>query len=144
VPFVNRVILVGELSADAEVRSRPNSTDVIANLRVETRERFPDRESGEMREVKDFHRVVVFGKLADQVRSLKQGSLVSVEGRNRTRKYQAADGSDRYITEVVADKLGIDPAPGNNVSGRNESPSDAGHHGTDESSYDEDPNRPPY
>lgn len=146
VPYVNKVILVGELSADAEVRSRPNSTDVIANLRVETRERFPDRTSGEMRAVSDYHRVVVFGRLAEQARSLKKGTLISVEGRNRTRKYQAQDGSDRYITEINADKLDFDLATvGNNVSGRGDASTDAAHQGAaGDPSYDDDPNSPPF
>jgi single-strand DNA-binding protein len=145
VPYVNKVILVGELSADAEGRSRPNSTDVIANLRVETRERFPDRATGERREVSDYHRVVVFGRLAELARSLKKGTWVSVEGRSRTRKYQANDGTDRYITEINADKLDFDLAtPGNNVSDRGDHSADAGHSGNGEPSYDDDPLSPPF
>jgi single-strand DNA-binding protein len=144
-PYVNKVILVGELSADAEGRSRPNSTDVIANLRVETRERFPDRVTGEMREVSDYHRVVVFGRLAEQARSLKKGTWVSVEGRSRTRKYQANDGSDRYITEINAEKLDFDLAlPGNNVSGRGDHSPDTVHSGNGEPPHDDDPLGPPY
>lgn len=144
-PYVNKVILVGELSADAESRSRPNSTDVIANLRVETRERFPDRATSEMREVSDYHRVVVFGRLAEQARSLKKGTWVSVEGRSRTRKYQANDGSDRYITEVNADKLDFDlVAPGNKVSDLDDHSADTGRSDKGEHAYNDDPLSPPF
>jgi len=142
-PYVNKVILVGELSADAEGRSRPNSTDVVANLRVQTRERFPDRATGETREVSDYHRVVVFGRLAEQARSLKKGTFVSVEGRIRTRKYQV-DGQDRYITEVNADKLDFDvPANGNDVSRSGDHSNDAGRSGN-EPPLDDDPFAPPF
>jgi len=143
-PYVNKVILVGELAADAEGRARPNSSDVIANLRLQTRERFPDRTSGEMREVSDYHRVVVFGRLAEQARSLKKGTAVSVEGRLRTRKYQV-DGQDRYITEVNADKLDVDlPMTGNDVGGRGEDPSSAGNGHPESAWHDSDESSPPY
>ena len=143
-PYVNRVILVGELSANAEGRSIPNSEDVVVNLRLQTRERFPDRAIGELREVSDYHRVVVFGRLAEQARSLKKGMAVSVEGRLRTRKYQT-DGQDRYITEVNAEKLSFDlPATGNDVSDRGEH-SNAGHPGNPESAWDQsNDSGPPY
>jgi single-strand DNA-binding protein len=90
-PYVNKVILVGELSADAEGRSRPNSTDVIANLRVETRQRFPDRATGQMREVSDFHRVVVFGRLPNR-RELSR----YVGERRRPQPYAQVSGERRH------------------------------------------------
>jgi single-strand DNA-binding protein len=102
---VNKVILVGNLGADPEVRYLP-SGDAIANIRIATTERYKDKASGEYKENTEWHRIAFFGRLADIVSEyLKKGSSVYIEGRLRTRKWQAQDGTDRYSTEVVADRM---------------------------------------
>ncbi|KVO15222.1 single-stranded DNA-binding protein [Burkholderia ubonensis] len=101
---INKQILLGRLTADAEGRSIP-SGGMVANLKIVTSERYQDKGSGDWKEFADNHRVSVFGALAEVARTLKKGTEVYVEGRTRTRKYQQADGQDRYITEVVANVL---------------------------------------
>lgn len=102
---VNKVILVGNLGADPEVRYMP-SGDAVANIRLATTDRYKDKQSGEFKELTEWHRVSFFGRLAEIVNEyLKKGSAVYIEGRIRTRKYQAQDGTDRYSTEIVADQM---------------------------------------
>lgn len=102
---VNKVILVGNLGADPEVRYLP-SGDAVANIRLATTDRYKEKESGELKEVTEWHRVSFFGRLAEIVSEyLKKGSSVYVEGRIRTRKWQGQDGQDRYTTEIVADQM---------------------------------------
>ena len=102
---VNKVILVGNLGADPEVRYLP-SGDAIANIRLATTDRYKDKASGELKEATEWHRVVFFGRLAEIVSEyLKKGSSVYIEGRLRTRKWQGQDGQDRYSTEIVADQM---------------------------------------
>lgn len=99
---VNKVILVGNLGADPEIR-RTNDGRPIANLRVATSESWKDKATGERREKTEWNRVVIFNeglaKVAEQY--LKKGSKVYLEGQLQTRKWQDKDGSDRYSTEVV-------------------------------------------
>ena len=102
---VNMVILVGNLGADPEVRYLP-SGDAVANIRLATTDRYKDKASGEFKETTEWHRVSFLGRLAEIVgEHLRKGSSVYVEGRIRTRKWQAQDGTDRYSTEIVADKM---------------------------------------
>ncbi|WP_153101424.1 single-stranded DNA-binding protein [Paraburkholderia hayleyella] len=102
---VNKVILVGNLGADPEVRYLP-SGDAVANIRLATTDRYKDKTSGEMKEMTEWHRISFFGRLAEIVSEyLKKGSSVYIEGRLRTRKWQAQDGTDRYSTEIVADQM---------------------------------------
>jgi single-strand DNA-binding protein len=102
---VNKVILVGNLGADPEVRYLPNG-DAVANIRLATTDRYKDKASGEMKEATEWHRVSFFGRLAEIVSEyLKKGSPVYIEGRIRTRKWQAQDGTDRYSTEIVAEQM---------------------------------------
>ncbi|MBN3759155.1 single-stranded DNA-binding protein, partial [Paraburkholderia sp. Tr-20389] len=102
---VNKVILVGNLGADPEVRYLP-SGDAVANIRLATTDRYKDKQSGEFKEMTEWHRISFFGRLAEIVSEyLKKGSSVYIEGRIRTRKYQAQDGTDRYATEIVADQM---------------------------------------
>lgn len=101
---INKQILLGRLTADAEGRSIP-SGGMVANIKLATYERYQEKGSGDWKEFADNHRVSVFGPLAEMARTLKKGTEVYVEGRTRTRKYQQADGQDRYITEVVANVL---------------------------------------
>lgn len=102
---VNKVILVGNLGADPEVRYLP-SGDAVANIRLATTDRYKDKQLGEYKEMTEWHRVSFFGRLAEIVSEhLKKGSSVYIDGRIRTRKYQAQDGTDRYSTEIVADQM---------------------------------------
>lgn len=102
---VNKVILVGNLGADPEMRYLP-SGDAVANIRLATTDRYKDKQSGEFKEATEWHRVSFFGRLAEIVGEyLKKGSSVYIEGRIRTRKYQGQDGTDRYSTEIVADQM---------------------------------------
>jgi len=99
---VNKVILIGNLGADPEIR-RTQDGRPIANLRVATTESWRDRNSGERREKTEWHRVVIFSeglsKIAEQY--LKKGSKVYLEGQLQTRKWEDQSGQDRYTTEVV-------------------------------------------
>lgn len=103
---INKVILIGHLGADPEVRALP-SGDPVANLSVATSETWTDKTSGETRERTEWHRVVLFGRLAEiAAQYVRSGSKVYLEGRLRTRQYQASDGAERNVTEVVIDGRG--------------------------------------
>lgn len=103
--MVNKVILVGRLTADPEVRAMPSGTHV-ANLRVATNTYAGKEEDGTRREFTDFHTLVVFGRPAEfAAEHLRRGRLVYAEGRSQTRSYETADGQRRYATEVVVDSL---------------------------------------
>lgn len=99
---VNKVILIGNLGADPEVRRMP-SGDAVVNLRLATTESWRDKQSGERKDKTEWHRVVIFNenlaKIAEQY--LKKGSKVYVEGQLQTRKYQDKDGVEKYNTEIV-------------------------------------------
>lgn len=102
---VNKVILMGNLGRDPEVRYSPDG-GAIANVSVATTSRYKDKASGDMREDTEWHRVVFFGRLAEIAGEyLKKGRPVYVEGRLRTRKWQDQSGQERYTTEVVADQM---------------------------------------
>lgn len=103
---VNKVILIGNLGQDPEVRYMPNG-NAVANVTLATSDSWKDRETGQMQERTEWHRVVFFGKLAEITgQYLRKGSKVYVEGSLRTRKWQGQDGQDRYTTEVVCDMNG--------------------------------------
>ena len=99
---VNKVIIVGNLGRDPEVRSFPNGGKVV-NLRIATSESWRDKASGERKERTEWHSVAIFnealGKIAEQY--LKKGSTVYIEGQLETRKWQDQSGADKYTTEVV-------------------------------------------
>ena len=103
---VNKVILVGKLGRDPEMRALP-SGDQIANLRIATNDKWRDKQSGEMREATEWHTVVFFGRQAEVCgQYLRKGSQVYVEGSLRTRKWQDKDtGTDRYATEIRGDTM---------------------------------------
>ncbi len=102
---VNKVILIGNLGRDPEVRYSPNG-NAIANLTMATTESWRDKATGEKQEKTEWHRVVFFGRLAEIVGEyLKKGSQIFVEGRLQTRKWQDKDGNDRYTTEIVATEM---------------------------------------
>jgi single-strand DNA-binding protein len=101
---VNKVIIVGNLGRDPEVRYLPEG-GAVANISVATTDTWKDK-SGEKQERTEWHRVAFFGKLAEIVGEyLKKGSQVYVEGALRTRKWQDKEGKDRYTTEIVADRM---------------------------------------
>lgn len=98
---INRVIIVGNLGQDPEIR-RTQSGDPIANMSVATSETWRDKSSGERREKTEWHKIVVFGKTAEVVEKyLHKGSKVGVEGQLQTRKWQDKDGNDRWSTEIA-------------------------------------------
>jgi single-strand DNA-binding protein len=97
---VNKVILIGNLGNEPDVRYTQNG-DAMATISIATSEAWRDKNTGEQKEVTEWHRVVFFGKLAEIVKQyLHKGSKVYVEGQLRTRKWQDKDGQDRYTTEV--------------------------------------------
>ena len=102
---VNKVILIGNLGADPEVRHLQNGTPV-ANLRLATSETYKDRQTGERREQTEWHNVVLWRGLAEITEKyLRKGSKVYIEGKLRTRQWQDKDGQTRYTTEIVADEM---------------------------------------
>lgn len=102
---VNKVILVGNLGADPETRYLP-SGDAVTNIRLATTDRYKDKQSGEMKEITEWHRLSFFGKLAEIAgKYLTKGSAVYVEGKIRTRKWQDQSGQDKYSTEIVVDQM---------------------------------------
>lgn len=102
---INKVILVGNLGNDPEVKYMP-SGGAVANVSVATTDSWKDKQSGERQERTEWHRVVFFGRLAEIAGEyLRKGSQVYVEGRLQTRKWQGQDGQDRYTTEIVANEM---------------------------------------
>ncbi|MDT4329052.1 single-stranded DNA-binding protein [Methylomonas sp. MED-D] len=105
--MLNKVMLIGNLGADPEVRYMP-SGDAITTIRLATTRRWKDRNSGDRKEETEWHRVVFFSGLAKTAGEyLKKGSQVYVEGRIRTQKWQGQDGQDRYTTEIVAESMNM-------------------------------------
>jgi single-strand DNA-binding protein len=102
---VNKVILVGNLGKDPEVRYAP-SGDAFANVTIATTRTWKDKNSGEKKEETEWHRIVFNGRLAEIAGEyLKKGRPIYVEGRLRTRKWQDKDGTDKYTTEIIADQM---------------------------------------
>ena len=102
---INKVILIGNLGADPETRAMPSGT-TVANLRIATSESWRDKQSGEQQERTEWHRVALFGRLAEIAGEyLRKGSQVYIEGSLRTRKWQDKQGNDRYSTEIVGNEL---------------------------------------
>src|ERR1700733_11773334 len=102
---INKVILIGHLGQDPEVRALPSGSS-IANLRIATTESWKDKQSGEFKEQTEWHTVVLFGRTAEVAAEyLKKGSQVFIEGRLRTRKWQDKTGNDRYSTEIVGNDI---------------------------------------
>ncbi len=99
---INKVILIGNLGADPETRYTPSGT-AITNLRLATTESWKDRQTGEQQERTEWHRVVMFDRLAEiAAEYLRKGSQVYIEGQLQTRKWQDQQGQDRYTTEIRA------------------------------------------
>jgi single-strand DNA-binding protein len=102
---VNKVIIVGNLGRDPETRYMPNG-DAVTNVAVATTESWKDKNSGEKKELTEWHRITFYRKLAEIAgQYLKKGSQVYVEGRLQTRKWTDKDGVERYTTEIIADTM---------------------------------------
>lgn len=102
---INKVILIGNLGQDPEVRYMPNG-NAVANVTVATSESWKDKNTGENQERTEWHRVVFFRRLAEIVGEYcKKGSKVYIEGKLQTRKWQDQSGNDRYTTEIVANEM---------------------------------------
>lgn len=100
---VNKVILVGNVGNDPEVRATANGSNIV-NVSIATSEVWKDRNTGQAQEKTEWHRVVIFGKTADiAAQYVKKGSKLYVEGKLQTRKWKDQQGADRYSTEVVVD-----------------------------------------
>ena len=113
---VNKVILVGNLGQKPEMRYTATQS-AVANISIATTESWKDKESGEMRDKTEWHRVVYFGKLAEIVEKyLDKGSSVYIEGKLQTRKWQDKSGADRWTTEIVGNELTMLGSRQNNSS----------------------------
>ncbi|EPH2166327.1 single-stranded DNA-binding protein [Proteus mirabilis] len=114
---VNKVILIGHLGQDPEIRYMP-SGGAVANLTLATSESWRDKQTGEMKEKTEWHRVCIFGKLAEIAGEyLRKGSQVYIEGSLQTRKWTDQSGQDRYTTEVVVNVGGSMQMLGGNQAG---------------------------
>jgi single-strand DNA-binding protein len=132
---VNKVIIVGNLGRDPEIRYMP-SGDAIANIAVATSYKSKDRQTGEQKELTEWHRISFFGRLAEIVgQYLKKGSSVYVEGRLQTRKYTDKDGIERYATDIIAENMQM-------LGGRQGMGGDAGMGGMDDGGGYEPQQRP--
>src|SRR5262252_2307108 len=102
---INKVILIGNLGADPETRAMPSGS-TVANLRIATSESWRDKQSGEQQERTEWHRVALFGRLAEIASEyLRKGSQVYIEGSLRTRKWQDKQGNERYTTEIIGNDM---------------------------------------
>nr|WP_113864947.1 single-stranded DNA-binding protein SSB1 [Brenneria salicis]NMN90629.1 single-strand DNA-binding protein [Brenneria salicis ATCC 15712 = DSM 30166]RBP66875.1 single-strand binding protein [Brenneria salicis ATCC 15712 = DSM 30166]RLM32143.1 ssDNA-binding protein [Brenneria salicis ATCC 15712 = DSM 30166] len=123
---VNKVILVGHLGQDPEVRYMPNG-GAVANITLATSESWRDKQTGEQKEKTEWHRVVLFGKLAEVAGEyLRKGSQVYIEGSLQTRKWTDQAGADRYTTEIVVNVGGTMQMLGGRQSGAGNAPAGGG------------------
>jgi single-strand DNA-binding protein len=103
---VNKVIILGRLGNDPDVRTLPNTGNTVANLSVATNEAWRNKDTGQMEERTEWHRCTCFGRTAEVVRDyLRKGSSVYIEGRLQTRKWQDQQGNDRYSTDIIVNEL---------------------------------------
>jgi single-strand DNA-binding protein len=103
--MLNKVILIGNLGTDPEVRYLPTGA-AVTNIRLATTRRWKDKQTGEKKDTTEWHRVVFFNRLAEVAGEyLKKGTQVYVEGRIQTRKWQGPDGQDRYSTDIIAEEM---------------------------------------
>lgn len=102
---VNKVIIVGNLGNDPEVKYMPNG-DAVANISVATSESWKDKQTGQTNDKTEWHRIIMFRRLGEIAGEyLKKGSKVYIEGKLQTRKWQGQDGTDRYTTEIIANEM---------------------------------------
>ncbi|MCS2610281.1 single-stranded DNA-binding protein [Halomonas dongshanensis] len=124
---INKVILIGNLGQDPEVRFTPSGT-AVANLNLATSDTWMDRQSGQRQERTEWHRIVLFNKTAEIAQQyLKKGSKVYIEGRLQTRKWQDQNGQDRYSTEIVANDMQMLDARGGDFQGGGAGPQGGGY-----------------
>lgn len=103
--MLNKATIIGYLGADPETRYMPSGT-AVTNFRVATTEKWKDKQSGEKQERTEWHSISMFGRVAEIAADyLRKGSLVYIEGKLRTRKWQDKQGADRYTTEIIGDEL---------------------------------------
>ena len=113
---VNKVILIGNVGKEPDVRYMPNG-NAVANVTLATSESWKDKNSGETQERTEWHRVVFFRRLAEIVGEyVKKGSKIYIEGKLQTRKWQDQSGQDRYTTEIVADEMQMLDSKGSSAS----------------------------
>jgi len=139
---VNKVILIGNAGKDPEVRYMPNG-NAVANLTLATSDSWKDKNTGEIQERTEWHRVVFFRRLGEVVGEyVKKGSKIYVEGRLQTRKWQGQDGQDRYTTEIIADQMQMldsrGSSGGDRQSGRPSESAPASSAPSDEGGFDDD------
>lgn len=148
---VNKVILVGNLGQDPEVRYLPNG-GAVANITLATSESWRDKATGEQKEQTEWHRVVLFGKLAEVAGEyLRKGSQVYIEGQLRTRKWTDQSGVEKYTTEVLVNVGGVmqmlggkqggneqGSSPRNNSQQRNQPAQQQSHHSEPPMDFDDD------
>lgn len=117
---VNKVILIGNLGNDPEVRYTPNGS-AVANISLATSETWRDKQSGELQDRTEWHRVVFFNRLAEIVGEyLRKGSKIYVEGSLRTRKWADKNGVERYTTEIIANEMHMLDSKGAGAATHNE------------------------
>ena len=115
--MLNQVQIIGRVGKDPEVRYLP-SGEAVANFSVATTEKWKDKQSGELREETEWHRISTFGPLAEIVgEHVPQGGLVYVSGKIKTRKYTDKDGSEKYATDIRANELKLLSSRENNQGG---------------------------
>lgn len=120
-PSLNKVMLIGNLGRDLEVRYMPNG-DAVANVALATAESWKDK-NGDKQEKTEWHRVIFFGRQAEIAGEyLKKGSQIYIEGRLQTRKWNDKDGNERYTTEIVADRMQMLGSRSGNANGGNDTP----------------------
>jgi len=111
---INKVILIGHVGTDPEVRYMPNG-NAVATVSIATTESWKDKQTGERQDKTEWHRVVFFNRLGEIIGEyVRKGSKVYIEGSLRTRKWQDQQGQDRYTTEIVANDLQMLDSKGNN------------------------------
>jgi len=121
---LNKVLIIGNLGSDPEIKYT-SSGSAVANLSIATSERWKDRNTGELKEQVEWHRVVLFSRLAEIAEQyLKKGSKVFVEGKLQTRDWEDAEGKKRYTTEVIAREMTmLDSRPGSDNASQPQSSS---------------------
>ena len=125
--MLNKVTLIGRLGADPEVRYMP-SGGAVTNIGLATTRRWKDRQTGERREETEWHRVAFFNRIAEIAGEyLRKGSLVYIEGRIRTRKWQDQNGQDRYTTEIIAEQMQMLDSKSGGTSNFNENQTNTGY-----------------
>ena len=130
---LNKVLIIGNLGADPDIRATAAGS-TVASLSVATTDRWKDKESGEKKEKTEWHRVIAFGKLAENCREfLHKGSQVHVEGKLQTRSWEDKDGNKRWTTEVIARGVLSLDRKGN---GQQSGPDSAGNYPDPEPDYD--------